>query len=80
MQETVDITVRIVVDLDHLAKQVAALTDDAQAQLICRIAERLGPHADTQARYIGRHLRECECSTAEGRSFVAEIYSHMCSD
>lgn len=75
--ERVKIEVELVVDVEHLAEQFAALTDDAQAQFLCFAAARLGAAAEDQARFIGRHLRTCECSTEAGRAFVAEIVAAM---
>lgn len=78
MTETVDIVVRVQVDIGHLAEQFAALTDDGQAQFFCEAAKRLGPVAlGDQAFAIGRHLRTCSCSTHEGRELVRHIFESM---
>jgi hypothetical protein len=77
VRERVKVTVEIDVDVEHLARQFAALTDDAQAQFLCLAAADLAHHAGMQAFYIGRHLQSCECSTEEGREFVREIARAM---
>lgn len=64
-------------DLDMLAKAFAGLDDDSQAQFFVKVAKIA---ADTyenpqenQWWYVGRHLRECACSTEEGREMVRNI-------
>ncbi len=77
LREMVEIRIRITVDVDHLAEQFAALTDDAQAQFLCVVADRLGRDADVQADSIGRHLATCSCATEGGRRFVRAIVEAM---
>jgi len=80
LRETVDLTIRVTVDVDYLAEQVAALSDDAQAQLLCKVAARLTgtPNGiEMQGFYIGRHLATCECSTDEGRDLVRAIVASL---
>jgi hypothetical protein len=76
-RETVELRVKVVVDVDWLAEQFAALTDDGQVQFFCRAAEKLGDAIDAQAQYIGRHLASCECSTDLGRRLVGSIVDAM---
>ena len=71
--ERVTLSVEIEVDVAHLAKQFAELSDDAQAQFLCLAAKGMGEAVEVQAMYIGRHLRTCDCSTEEGRAFVREL-------
>lgn len=75
--ERVSFQVTADLDVGLLAEQFAALTDDAQAQFLCMAARQLGAAAGTQAHYIGRHLRTCDCSTEEGRDFVRAIVASM---
>lgn len=73
LRETVKLEVEVVVDVEWLAKQFAALTDDAQARFFCLVAENLGRASELQAFHVGEHLSTCECSTKAGREFIAEI-------
>ena len=81
VKERVKITVEVDVDINYLAEQFAALSDDAQAQWFCLVAEKLGTEVarDTQALAIGRHLARCGCSTEAGREFVRVIIESMAS-
>jgi hypothetical protein len=73
-------------DVDSRSKAIAelfcAMTDDGQAQFFVHAAaamakwERPGA-ADWQALAIGRHLRDCECSTEGGREFIRSIIYAM---
>ncbi len=77
LTERARIEVEVDIDVQYLAAQFAALTDDAQAQFFCFAAEILGPNAGTQAWFVGRHLMTCHCSTDAGRDFVREIVRTM---
>lgn len=65
------------IDLPLLAKLFANLTDDEQAQFFIEAAkhfEAFGPgKAEYQAWLIGRHLRNCDCSTNEARDLISNI-------
>lgn len=77
-RETVKLEVEVVVDVEFLAKQFAALSDDAQAQFMCFAARELGcVAAERQAFFMGRHLATCGCSTQGGRDFVNQIAEAM---
>lgn len=71
----------IELDVDTLAKAFASLDDDSQAQFFVKVAEHAAEtfngSADTQWWYVGRHLRECECSTEAGREVVRTIAHAM---
>lgn len=77
--ERVKIEVEVEVNVNHLAEQFAALTDDAQAQFLCMAAAKIKNPVDraNQAFYVGRHLATCECSTQAGRDFVNDIAAAM---
>lgn len=73
-------------DVDCRSKAIAelfcAMTDDGQAQFFVHVAAtmakwpRVGA-CETQAFYIGKHLRDCECSTEGGREFIRSIIYAM---
>lgn len=78
VRERVTLEVSVVVDVEWLARQFAALTDDAQAQFFCIVAAQMKPaEAHLQASAIGGHLAECECSTDLGRQFVTDIVDSL---
>lgn len=73
-------------DVDGRAKAIAdlfcAMTDDGQAQFFVHVAALMAkwPRSDAatfQALTIGRHLRDCECSTDGGREFIRSIIYAM---
>lgn len=73
-------------DVDCRSKAIAelfcAMTDDGQAQFFVHVAAAMAKWerpaaADWQAQAIGRHLRDCECSTEGGREFVRSIIYAM---
>lgn len=73
-------TQTIELDLDMLAKAFANLDDDAQAQFfvkVAAIAESYLRPQENQWWYVGRHLRECECSTEGGREVIRSIARAM---
>lgn len=71
------ITVEISPTIAQLADAFCQLTDDDQAQFFIECARIMqswgGAHRAMQAHYIGRHLRDCQCSTYEARELVREI-------
>jgi len=71
----------IELSLDQLAEAFANLDDDSQAQFFCRVAAIAltwkGFSKDMQWYYVGKHLRECECSTDDGREMLREIVRVM---
>ena len=78
------VEVNVPLDVEHLARLWLELDDDSQAQFFC-IAAKIANNEwakprhsiESQAFYIGRHLRECACSTTAGRELVANIYQAM---
>lgn len=73
-------------EVEQIAERFARLDDDHQAKFFCavaRIAEGwqdrnpngLGPWFHWHG--VGRHLRDCECSTDPGREMVRLIASAM---
>lgn len=79
------VTVRTTIDLvdftpQLLAMALAELTDDDIAQVIielARIASTWAHQPDQMWHAIGRHLRDCECSTEEAREFVRLVAAGM---
>lgn len=71
-------TVKVPISVLHLAEIFANMDDDKQARFFVAVAgimekwERSGA-AESQAYYIGGHLRNCECSTEEARQFIRNI-------
>lgn len=68
------------IDLEKLAEIFANLDDDSQAQFFVYVAKqmRTWPSNDSggmesQAQFIGGHLRNCSCSTEDARQFVLNI-------
>jgi hypothetical protein len=61
----------------QLAEAFCELDDEAQAQFFIECA-RIGETWETRAtcfqwHAVGRHLRDCECSTYEAREMVRDI-------
>lgn len=67
-----------------LARAFCRLDDDGQARFFVEaariMAEWPGAGMDMQAHYIGRHLRDCECSTPGGRDLVRLIADASVAD
>lgn len=64
----------------QVAAAFCALTDDDQAQVfieIARIASTWERSSGMQWWAVGRHLRDCECSTYEARDLIDEIAGGM---
>ena len=59
------------------AQSFCRMNDDQQAQFFVVVAEIMGGwkggSMSNQAYYIGKHLRDCECSTEAARDFVRSI-------
>jgi hypothetical protein len=76
-----NVTVDVPLTLDQLAGLFVELDDDSQAQFFVKVAALMQswtPHErDMQAFYIGRHLRDCRCSTEEARDLVSAITEAM---
>ena len=75
------VMVDVPLTVEQLAGLFSELDDDAQAKFfveVARIMQSWTPYErDMQAAYIGRHLRDCECSTESARELVAEIARAM---
>ena len=74
MKLAVDVTLTPV----HLAEAFCELDDEAQAQFFIEAARIMSAWPDVAARVmqahaIGRHLRDCACSTYEARALVQDI-------
>jgi len=79
-----NVTVDVPLTLDQLAGLFVELDDDSQAQFFVKVAALMQtwtPHErNTQAFYIGRHLRDCACSTDDARELIEEIRESMQAD
>ena len=79
------INVQIDVTPDLIAQAFCEMTDDDQAQVICKIAAIMNPpegfdgvvNWECQMERVGKHLAECECATEGGRNVVRAIYDAM---
>lgn len=76
-----NVTVDVPLTLDQLAGLYVELDDDSQAQFFVKVAALMQswtPHErNMQAFHIGRHLRDCRCSTEEARELVNAIAESM---
>lgn len=65
----------------QLAELFCDMDDDAQAQFFVECAavmEEWPAHARLmQLHLVGEHLRDCKCSTDEGRELVRNIFASM---
>jgi hypothetical protein len=62
--------------LKDLANGFANLNDDAQARFLVEVAKIASEWPSPQVMQwflVGRHLRDCECSTELAREMVCEI-------
>ena len=64
-------------DYARLARGFCELDDDTQAKFFVEVARLMGQwgagKAESQAFYIGRHLRTCECATDAARELIRNI-------
>ncbi len=77
----ITVAVDVPMTLEQLAGLFVELDDDSQARFFVEVARLMGawtPHErNMQKFYIGRHLRDCSCSTEEGRDFLRDIVGAM---
>jgi len=68
-------------DPKSMAEVFCEWDDERQAQFfieVARVMRTWGPGKhDTQAYYIGGHLKTCSCSTEEAREFVRAIAGRL---
>lgn len=73
--------VRVTLTAEQVADAFSELNDDEQARVFVRLAEisETWPAHARLAQYaaIGKHLRECECSTPGAREVIEEIHAAM---
>lgn len=78
------VTLDVPLTLEQLAGLFADLDDDSQARFfveVARLMQGWDPHSrNMQATYIGRHLRDCACSTEAARELLTEIVKAMQPD
>lgn len=82
MTETKPHTYQATVNLsaEDLANVFCELTDDAQAQFFVHVAKLMSEWDGTaavQLAYIGRHLSECACATADARNWILDLAWHI---
>ena len=80
---TTTVTTRTEITPLLVAQMFAELTDDDQAQVfieVAKIAATWDRHSGMQWFAIGRHLRDCECSTYDARDLVRDIASGLDPD
>lgn len=75
------VTVDVPMTVEQLAGLFSELDDDAQARFFVEVA-RVMQSWSVLARYsqpfdIGRHLRDCTCSTEEARDLIRAIADGM---
>ena len=66
-------TVKVPIDVRRLAEIFANMNDEQQAQFFIEAADVMKDYVDSQCWYIGKHLRECECSTEGARDLIRTI-------
>ena len=75
--EMVDLTFKWNPTPLELASAFCEMDDDGQAKFFVECARIAGTwtsaYAGMQWHLVGRHLRDCECSTEEARDMVKEI-------
>jgi hypothetical protein len=75
------IQVTATITVDDIARVFCELDDDAQAQFFVKVGAIMekwdGASRIMQLHAAGRHLRDCSCSTYEGRRVVEELYESM---
>ena len=75
------VTVDVPMTLDQLAGLFVELDDDSQAKFFVEVARLMGtwtPHErNMQEFHIGRHLRDCSCSTDAARDFLRNVVNAM---
>ena len=74
------VTAEVTLTPSVIAEAFCGLNDEGQAQVFIEVA-KLAATWDGRPGYqwwlVGRHLRNCECSTDEARDIVREIASAM---
>ena len=78
------VTVDVPMTLEQLAGLFVELDVAAQAKFFVEVARLMStwtPHErNMQEFYIGRHLRDCSCSTEEARDFLRSLVDSMNPD
>lgn len=85
MQATIETKSTIDINLKIAAEWFANLSDEQQADFFVEVAEaskkwECQGHWATQYWLVGRHLRDCECSTDDARNLVRELASGLEAD
>jgi hypothetical protein len=80
MKTSITVTTEIELTIEMAAKWFAELDDDSQAKFFVAVTEHAKSwprHQDSQWWEVGRHLRNCECSTNEARDMIGTIHNAM---
>lgn len=73
---SITVTTEIDLDVKTAAAWFAGLDDEQQAQFFIDVAEAAKAWDGAQSSqwfFVGRHLRDCECSTYEARDLIESI-------
>ena len=80
----IEVTTKVEIDLDIeiAADWFSGLSDEKQADFFVAVAKaskkwECQGHWSTQYWLVGRHLRDCECSTDDARDLVREMASGL---
>ena len=73
------VTIEVKLTPKQIAEAIAGLDDEGQAQVFIDLAEIAKDWKDSGMQWfsVGRHLRDCSCSTYEARSLVEGIAGGM---
>lgn len=80
ISNTITTEVTIELDIQTAAKWFSGLSDDEMCKFFVAVAaeaESWPGSAETMWWYVGRHLRECECSTELARDLIRGINRAM---
>jgi hypothetical protein len=82
MRVPVTVTTEIDLTIETAASWFANMSDEEQADFFVEVAKaalkwKCQGHWATQFWLVGRHLRDCECSTDDARELVRNLASGM---
>lgn len=77
----VETIVKTTIDLDikTAAQWFADMMDEDQAQFFIEVGKlsKDWPNLNQQWWYVGRHLRDCDCSTPEAKDIINTLHEAM---
>ena len=86
LQQQIDVLCEMAGDppaamIQAIAQSFCRMNDDQQAKFFVAVATIMGRWKggtmSNQAYYIGKHLRDCACSTGDAREFVRTMSTAM---